>query len=73
MDVPEGSHTKTKKSYFKTLPKNDKSVAIHVKNLQYNVTEIYKVKKKNYPDIMRDIFPFQEMKTTTYGFVPILL
>ena len=34
-----------KKSDVETLLKNDKSVTIHVRNLQYLVTEIYKVNK----------------------------
>ena len=29
---------------FETLVKNDKSVTIHVRNLHYLVTEVYKVK-----------------------------
>ena len=49
-----------KKSDFGTLPKNDKSVTIHVKNLHYLVTEVYKVKNNVSPESMRDIFHFQE-------------
>ena len=45
-------------SDFETLLKNNKSVTIHVKNLHYLMTEIYKVNIS--PDIMRDIFYFQE-------------
>ena len=51
-----------KKSDFETLLKNYKSIAIHVRNLLYLVTEIYKVKNNFSPEIMRDIFHFQENK-----------
>ena len=72
-----------KKSDFETLLKNDKSVTIHMRNLHYLVTEIYKDKNNISPEIMRDIFHFQEnenynsrsgthlasrsMKTTLFG------
>ena len=49
-----------KKSGFEILLKNDKSVAMHVRNLHYLVTEVYKVKHNISPDIMRGIFHFQE-------------
>ena len=49
-----------KKLDFETLVKNDKSVTIHVRNLHYLVTEVYKVKNSIWPEIMRDIFHFQE-------------
>ena len=49
-----------KKTDFETLLKNDKSVTIHVRDLHYLVTEIYKVKNSISPEIMRDIFHFQE-------------
>ena len=49
-----------KKSDFDTFHKNDKSVTTHVRNLHYLVTEIYKVKNNISPEIMRDIFHFQE-------------
>ena len=49
-----------KKSDFENLLKNDKSVTIHVRNLHYLVTEIYKVKNNISPEIMRDIFHFQK-------------
>ena len=49
-----------KKSDFETLLKNDKSVTIHVRNLHYLVTEIYKAKNNISPEIMRYIFHFQE-------------
>ena len=38
-----------KKSNFKTLLKNDKSVTIHVRNLHYLVAEVYKVKNNISP------------------------
>ena len=49
-----------KKSDFEILLKNDKSVTIHVRNLHYLVTEIYKVKRNISSEIMRGIFHFQE-------------
>ena len=49
-----------KKSDFEILLKNDKSVIIHMRNLHYLVTEIYKFKNNISPEIMRDIFHFQE-------------
>ena len=49
-----------KKSDFETSFKKDKSVTINVKNLHYLVTEIYKDKNNISPEIMRDIFHFQE-------------
>ena len=52
--------TPRKKSDFQFLLKNDKSVTIHVRNLHYLVTEVYKVKNNISPAIMRDIFHFQE-------------
>ena len=52
--------TQRKKSDFQFLLKIDKSVTIHVRNLHYLVTEVYKVKNNISPEIMRDIFHFQE-------------
>ena len=49
-----------KKSDFENLLKNDKSVTIHVRNLHYLVTEVYKVKNNISLEIMREIFHFQE-------------
>ena len=49
-----------KKLEFETFLKNDKSVAIHLRNLHYLVTEVYKVKNNVFPEIMRNIFHFQE-------------
>ena len=49
-----------KKSDFETLLKNYAAVTIHVKNLHYPVIEIYKVKNDNSPDVIRNIFHFQQ-------------
>ena len=49
-----------KKSSFETLLKRDKSVSIHMKNLQYLATEIFKVKNDLCPEIMKEIFIFHE-------------
>ena len=49
-----------KKSDFETLLKYDKSATIHVRNIHFLVPEIYKVKNNISPEIMRDIFHFQE-------------
>ena len=49
-----------KKSDFETFLKNDKSVTIHVRNVHYLLTEIYKVKNNISAQITRDIFHFQE-------------
>ena len=51
---------KDEKSDFETLLKNDTVVTIHVENLHYLVIEIYKVKNDISPDVIRDIFHFQE-------------
>ena len=42
-----------KKSSFKTLLKHDKSMSIHMKNLQYLATELFKVKNGLSPEIMK--------------------
>ena len=52
-------------SDFETLLKNDKSVTTHVRNLHYLVTEVYKVKNNISPEIMEDIFYFQENENYT--------
>ena len=51
-----------KKSDFETLLKYDKSATIHVRNIHFLVPEIYKVKNNISPEIMRDIFHFQELQ-----------
>ena len=51
------------KSSFRTLLKRDDSVSIHTKNLQYLATEVFKVKNDNSPEIMKEIFDFQENET----------
>ena len=50
-------------SNFKTLLKHDKSTSIHMKNLQYLATELFKVKNGLSPKIMKEIFVFQESDT----------
>ena len=52
-----------KKSSFETLLKRDKSTSIHVKNLQHLATELFKVKNDLSPEIMKEIFAFQENET----------
>ena len=44
---------------FSELLDLDNSVTVHQKNLQVLVTEIYKVKNRIAPEIMRDIFELQ--------------
>ena len=50
-------------SSFKTLLNRDKSKSIHMKNLQYLATELFKVKNGLSPKIMKEIFVFQESDT----------
>ena len=52
-----------KKSSFETLLKRDKSTLIRVKNLQQLATELFKVKNDLSPEIMKEIFAFQENET----------
>ena len=52
-----------KKSSFETLLKCDKSMSIHVKNLQHLATELFKIKNDRSPDIMKEIFVFQKNET----------
>ena len=54
---------KDKKSSFETFLKHDKSVSIHIKNLQNLATEIFKVKNDFRPEIMKEIFIFHENPT----------
>ena len=49
-----------KKSNLRDLLQNDKSVSIHMKNLQYLATEIYKVKNCISPEIMKEVFILQK-------------
>ena len=49
-----------RKVRLETLLKNDAAVTIHVKKLHYLFIEIYKLKNNICPDIMRDIFQFQQ-------------
>ena len=50
-------------SSFKTLLKRDKSTSIHMKNLQYLATELFKVKNDLSPEIVKEIFVFQKSET----------
>ena len=52
-----------KRSSFETLLKRDKSTLIHVKNLQQLATELLKVKNDLSPEILKEIFVFQENET----------
>ena len=56
MNRPLGFYTKTKISDSKPLLESDKSVTIHVKNVHYHVTEIYKVKNDISPNINEDFY-----------------
>ena len=50
-----------KKSSLEELLQKDKSVSVHMKNLQYIATEIFKVKNNGLsPIIMNQVFNFQE-------------
>ena len=49
-----------KKSNLQDLLQKDKSVSIHMKNLQYLATETYKVKTGLSPEIMKEVCIFQE-------------
>ena len=44
-----------KKSSFKTLLKHDKYTSVHMKNLQYLATELFKAKNDRSPKIMKKI------------------
>ena len=49
-----------KKSNFKELLEKDYSIAVHVKNLQVLVTEMYRVQNNCSPEIMNKVFPLNE-------------
>ena len=49
-----------KKSSFEKLLQKDKSVSVHMKNLQHLATEIFKIKKSLSPIIMHEVFNLQE-------------
>ena len=49
-----------KKSSLQDLLKKDNSVSIHIKNLRYFATEIYKEKNFLSLEIMKEVFIFQE-------------
>ena len=50
------------KSSFEKLLQKDKSVSVHMKNLQYLATEIFKVKNSLSSIIMNEIFIFKKTK-----------
>ena len=52
-----------KKSSLETLLKRDKSMSIHMKNLQYFAFELFKVKKDLSPELTKESFVFHENKT----------
>ena len=61
-------------SSFKNLLNRDKSMSIYIKNLQYLATELFKGKNGLSPEIMKEIFVFQEsdlarknIRTTQYA------
>ena len=58
-----------KKLSFKTVLKRDKSTSIHVKNLQYLATELFKVKNGLSPKITKQFLFFKKMKCTIEGVV----
>ena len=60
-----------KKSNLQDLLQKDKSVSIHLKNLQYLGTEIYKVKNCLSPEIMKEVLFFRKIKITVLGLVHI--
>ena len=49
-----------KKSNLQYLLQKRKSVSIHMKNLQYLATEIFKVNNSLSSEIMKEVFIFQE-------------
>ena len=49
-----------KESNLQDLLQKNNSVSIRMKNLQYLATEIYKVKNTLSPEIMKEVFIFQE-------------
>ena len=49
---------------FEELLQKDNSVSVHMKNLQYLATEIFKVKNGRSPIIMNEVFNFQENEVT---------
>ena len=49
-----------KKSNLQDLLQKDNYVSIHMKNLQYLATKIHKIKNCLSPEIMKEVFIFQE-------------
>ena len=56
---------KDKKSRFEELLQKNKSVSVHMKNLQYSATEIFKVKNGLSPIIMNQVLIFRKTKAAT--------
>ena len=52
-----------KKSSFETLIKREESTSVHVKDPKHLATELFKVKNDLSPEIMKEIFVFQENET----------
>ena len=52
-----------KKFSFETLLKRDKFVSIHMKSHIYLAVEVVQVKKCHSPEILKEIFVFQENET----------
>ena len=62
-NIYERAHSLTYKdnqSSFKQFLEKDHSVTVHYKNLQFLVTEIFKIKSDLVPDIMKDVFDLKE-------------
>ena len=56
-----------KKSSFEELLQKDNSVTVHMKNLQYLATKIFRVKSGLSPIIMNEVFDFQENESHNLG------
>ena len=56
-----------KKFSLETLLKRDKFVSIHMKNHIYLAVEVVQVKKSHSPEILKEIFVFQENETYNLG------
>ena len=54
------AYQEKKKSNLQDLLQKDNPASIHMKNLQYLATEIYKVKNSLSPKIMKEVFIFDE-------------
>ena len=49
-----------RRSYFKELSETDNSISLYHRNIQVLATELYKIVNRNSPEIMEEIFPFNE-------------